>query len=794
MNVNKVAYNTVYAAVQNARRESRANERDNVASPKKTFLLAGAGALATIGAFAALLQANAGGPTRPVSHLPTFASNSGVSTSDSDGESLGVALQQTTKIGQMDDTGKTVWLTANLLGKQHYSQKPMDDEISSRLLDRYMESLDVQRLLFTQADVKEFEKYRTQLDDLTLVGDITPATEIFDRFKERLKEQIAFSSEALKTEKFDFTGNETYNTDRKKAAYPANAEEQKALWLQNLRYQYLLEKLAGHKPDEINKTLTRRLARIERAYLKEFDKDDMVELYLNALAHVYDPHSDFFGKATNANFGITMRLSLVGIGATLVNEDGYTKIVELVTGGPAMKSKLVKPGDRIVAVRQGDNGETVDVIDMKIDKVVEMIRGEKGTPVTLTIIPADAPDMSKRKVITLIRDEVKLEDQAAKAKLIEMPGVNGKPNRIGVIDLPGFYYDPDKGKSATADVRVLLKKLQQEGAGGIILDLRRNGGGSLQEAITLTGLFIKGGPVVQVRDPKGRASADDDDDPLAAYSGPLVVLTSHQSASASEIVAGALQDYGRALIVGDTSTFGKGTVQSVIGLKSIFDRGGMAMAEDPGALKLTVQKFYRPSGASTQLKGVIPDIVLPSLLDAIPYAEKSLDNPLPYDTIPPATFTRDNKTHGYITELKRQSDARVAKSADFTFLKSQVALLKKRNDEKIVSLNEAQRKAETVADEARIKARQTQLAARTPEKDRIYQITLGNALKPGLPLPVTAQQLADASLKSAAAKARARAADDTPEDDLLNDRIAEPDILLTEAEHIVSDYATLTKK
>lgn len=755
------------------------------------FIGAAVAGIALAGAAGFLRTQSVGGG---LAGLPTFASTDG--GAGGEGGFVLQGLQQMKQVEQMDDAGKTAWLTANLLGGQHYSQQRMDDKISSAFLDRFLDGLDPQHIFFLQSDIAEFEKYRTTLDDLTLAGDVSPAYAIVDRFKQRLREQLDYSTEALKTEKFAFDGSDSYNVDRKKAARPANAAEQKELWRQNLRFQYLQEKLANSAPDKIVKDLNRRLTRSERFWFKEFDKDNALEAYLNALALTYDPHSSYFGKASNDNFNINIRLSLVGIGATLQGEDGYTKIVDLVEGGPAKKSGKLRPGDRIVGVKQ-EKGEMVDMIDVKVDNVVQQIRGPKGTLVTLSIIPADAPDTSTRQSVTLRRDEIKLEEQAAKAKLIELPGAAGmgasaKPVRIGVIELPSFYADPERGRSATNDVKVLLQKLQKEGAAGIILDLRFNGGGSLQEAITLSGLFLKGGPVVQVKDPRGRTQVDSDENPLAAYSGPLIVLTNHVSASASEILTGALQDYGRAIVVGDTSTFGKGTVQTIIGLKPVFDQSQIPIKQDPGAVKLTIQKFYRPSGESVQLRGVVPDIVLPSLSEALPYAEKREENPLQWDTIKAATFTKDNKTQNYIADLRGRSEARVGKNADFSYLKTTLAQVLKLRDEKAISLNEASRRKEKQGAEARVKARQKQLAARPADTERIFRITLANAEQPGLPLPVTAKQLADNSLKTAAARAKLTA--DDADDEALNDRVAEPDTILSETERILTDYITLTRK
>jgi carboxyl-terminal processing protease len=546
-------------------------------------------------------------------------------------------------------------VTATILERGHYLKQPFNAEISAKFLDRYFDALDNLHIYFLQSDLKEFDIYRHSLDKLTLKdGNTAPGRVIFLRFLERLQQQFDYVSELLKTEKFEFETDDRFVINRRTLPRPKDLAEARKLWRERLRYEYLQEKLNKEKPEEIVKIILRRYTRILRA-LKDYDNDDVLQVYLTALAHVYDPHSDYLGKSELDTFSINMKLSLFGIGAVLRSEDGYCKIQTLVAEGPADRSKKLKPNDKIIAVGQGEKAP-VDVVDMKLNKVVEMIRGPKGTEVRLTVIPADAPDTSERKTVTLIRDEIKLEDQEAKAKVIEFPAGTNQFMRLGVIDLPSFYAafelegraNSGERKSTTTDVAKLLHKLQQEHVAGVVLDLRRNGGGSLEEAINLTGLFIKKGPVVQIKDSDGRVSVDEDPDPEIVYDGPLIVLTSRFSASASEILAGALQDYGRALIVGDTSTHGKGTVQSLIQLQPYMRQFGLGITNDPGAVKITIRKFYRASGSSTQLKGVVPDIILPSLNNALEVGESSLDNPLPWDTITSATYDKMNRVSPYI--------------------------------------------------------------------------------------------------------------------------------------------------
>lgn len=711
-----------------------------------------------------------------------------------------------------------VQVVAQILQRQHYLRMPINDDVSSKFLDRFLDSLDPSHIYFTQSDVQGFEKYRYRLDDLTVRdGDTDPARLIFTTFRQRLNEQNDFVQEMLNNGKFDFTGNDRFVTDRKKLPRPATLDEARKLWRDRLRYEYLAEKLNKVTPDDIVKNLSRRYNRVLRM-INDYDNDDLLQIYLTALSRVYDPHSDYMGKSELENFSIGMKLSLYGIGALLQSEDGICKIRSLTDGGPAQRSKLLKSDDKIIAVAQS-NQPPVDVVDMKLNKVVELIRGPKGTEVRLTIIPADAPDSSVRKIVSLVRDEIKLEDSAAKAKLIDMPlpaekGVSTKSIRLGVIDLPSFYsgfeLEGRRGsgeqKSTTTDVAKLIKKLVSEKVSGIILDLRRNGGGSLEEAINLTGLFIKEGTVVQVRDFDGRVFRDEDPDSSVLYDGPLIVLTSRFSASASEILAGALQDYGRALVVGDSSTHGKGTVQSLLQLAPIMRQNGIFMTNNPGALKVTIRKFYRASGASTQLKGVVPDIILPSVNNYIEVGEASLDNPLEWDTIPAASYDKLNRVQPYLAELKKRTESRVAKDADFEYVRGEIERYRKIQAEKSVSLNEAARVKEKKENDDRAKARKKELASRPEPLWKVYDITLKNVSEPGLPPPTvrtntTASASApDSDPKVAKATDTAKSESSKTEkppghgssDGEEEDVDASPvDISLEEAKRILIDYSNL---
>ncbi|MBI2949534.1 MAG: carboxy terminal-processing peptidase, partial [Verrucomicrobia bacterium] len=680
-----------------------------------------------------------------------------------------------------------------VLEQYDFLQQELDDTLSSKAFDRYIELLDGMHLHFLQSDIAEFEPlYRTHLDELLKKkGDVAPANHIFSRFLQRLTQRVDYVGELLATEKFEFTGTDRYNLDRKKTPRPKDLEEAKQLWRQHLRYEILQDKLNKEKPEDIASKITKRYSRLLRS-LQEYDRDDVFELYLSAVAQVFDPHTDYMGKSSLDTFNINMSLSLTGIGALLRSEDGYCKIQSLVANGPAQKSKQLKENDRIIAVAQGAN-EAVDVVEMKLNKVVDMIRGRKGTEVRLTVIPADAPDPSVRKVVSLIRDEIKLEDQEAKAKIIDFPATTGKPIRVGVIDLPSFYAamdltgkkeDDGPRKSTTRDVALLLRKLTSENVDGIILDLRRNGGGSLEEAINLTGLFIKEGPVVQVKDHDGEKHVDSDKDESVLYDGPLVVLTSRFSASASEILAGALQDYGRALIVGDKSTHGKGTVQQLIDLKRIGALRRSAIS--PGAVKVTIRKFYRPSGSSTQLKGVTPDLILPSPNNHADVGESALENALPWDTITEAKFEKLNRVQPYLAEIQKRSLARLETDPDFQYLKEDIDQVKKALADRTVSLNEAQRVKEKAEAEARAKARQAELKARPSVNETAYEITLALADKPGLP-PATGQAKPAAKTESASDSKKA----DEDEDAATESKAPLVDVTLKEAKRILADFISL---
>ncbi len=675
-------------------------------------------------------------------------------------------------------------LTSKILEKSQFAHHPLDDELAGKFLDRYLDTLDGKHMLFLQSDVDEFARFKSTLAQATRRdGDSSPARVIFARFLERLDQRAAYIGQLLRTEHFDFSTDERYSYDRKDAPRPADLAAAQQLWRQHLRFEYLQEKLNGKKEQEIAQILARRAER-QAQTMRKLDDQTILESYLNALAHVYDPHSDYMGHEEMQSFGALMNLSLVGVGASLQSDDGYCKIREIVPGGPAARSGQLKVGDRIVGVAQ-ENGDMTDLIDMPLPQAVELIRGKKGTTVRLTIIPAGAADDATRKTVLIVRDEIKLEDQQAKARIVDLPGEKGGTQRIGMIDLPGFYggQPGSSGPSATKDVARLLKKLKHENVTGIVLDIRRNGGGSLDEAINLTGLFIPSGPVVQVRGPNGQVEVGSDDDGATLYDGPLVVLTSRFSASASEILAGALQDYGRAVIVGDSSTFGKGTVQTIMPLAQIMQREGLTPAEDPGALKTTISKFYRPSGKSTQIEGVKSDIVLPSLTDIPEISENEMQNPLPWDTVPSSLFASRDRVGPYLSTLRARSAERVAKDPDFIELQKDREQLRRTREMKLISLNEAERRGEKSELQARMEARKKERAARAATQPPTFEITLKNADSPGLGTPLKNPKL----LAKAAVEFPTAEGDTVADDARLGD-----EVILRGAENILVDYIKLS--
>ncbi len=648
-----------------------------------------------------------------------------------------------------------------LLEEGHYTHQQLNAEMSQKFLRTYLELLDFSHLFFTQKDVDALTaKYGTALADDVLLGNLKPAYEIYDLYQKRVDERVAKVKELLK-EPMDSKTEATVEMRREKASWPKDEADADQLWRGRIASELLQEKLSEHPIEPGPQLVGRRYDRVDRNVHEE-DREEQVKLYLDALAQTYDPHSEYLSKADFKNFNIQMGLSLVGIGAMLRTEDGYAKIESLVPGGPAQTDGRLKVGDRITAVGQGQ-GEFVDVRDMRLDKVVEMIRGKKGTKVRLLAIPANAPDPSQRKNVELVRDEIKLKDQEARADIIIKKDENGNPVKLGWLTLPSFYADMDRhSKSTTRDVFALLKRLRKENIAGLVVDLRRNGGGSLEEAISLTGLFLKSGPIVQTKGSNGNIVISSDPDPGIAYGGPLIVLTSRQSASASEIFAAALQDYGRAVIVGDKNTFGKGTVQTILPIGRFTSLLG-SRSDDDGELKLTIQKFYRVAGGSTQLHGVASDIVLPTLTDLPEFGEGALKNCLPYDEVPKARFTKWSDGHPlFVEELKRRSAERVQHDPEFHYVMEDMERLRHKLDENRITLNEDARRKEIQDDKLRKDVRSKERLARHEEEPNIYRLTLDTVDKPNLQLIMYPGKLAEAKAKAGATKVSPEAA---PDDD-----------------------------
>src|SRR6202022_3554943 len=649
-----------------------------------------------------------------------------------------------------------------LLEEGHYTHQQLNAEMSQKFLRNSLELLDFSHLFFTQKDVDALTaKYGSALADDVLLGNLKPAYEIYDLYQKRVDERVAKVKEMLKQPPADFKSDATIEISRQKAPWPKDEAEADQLWRGRIANELLQEHLSEHPIEPGPQLVARRYDRLARNVHEE-DKEEQIKLFLDALAQTYDPHSEYLSKADLKNFSINMGLSLVGIGAMLRTEDGYAKIESLVAGGPAQTDGRLKVGDRITAVAQGPT-EDVDVRDMRLDKVVEMIRGRKGTHVRLLAIPADATDPSKRKSVELVRDEIKLKDQEARADIIIKKDEEGNPLKLGWLTLPSFYADMDRhSKSTTRDVLALLKRLKKENIAGLVVDLRRNGGGSLEEAISLTGLFLKSGPIVQTKDFHDHISISSDPDPGIAYTGPLVVLTSRQSASASEIFAAALQDYGRAVIVGDKNTFGKGTVQTILPIGRFTSLLG-SRSDDDGELKLTIQKFYRVAGGSTQLHGVGSDIVLPTLTDLPEFGEGALKNALPYDEVPKARFTKWSDGHPlFVEELKRRSAERVQHDAEFHYVMEDMERLRHKLDENRITLNEDARRKEIQDDKLRKDVRTKERLARHEEEPNIYRLTLDTVDKPNLQLIMYPGKLAEAKAKAGVTKVSPEAA---PDDD-----------------------------
>ncbi|MBX2901602.1 MAG: carboxy terminal-processing peptidase [Cyclobacteriaceae bacterium] len=590
--------------------------------------------------------------------------------------------------------GKEARVISYILDNAHYRKIKLNDSLSAAILIRYIGELDNSKTYFLASDIKAFDRYKYSIDDLTRNENVAPAFEIYKVFNKRYQERMNYVLTNLVYQKFDYTADEYYDTDREKANWANSKEELNEVWRKIIKSQALSLKLTGKKQEEITETLKARYERFNKTF-SQFNAEDVFGIYMNAITEAYDPHTNYFSPKQSDLFKQQMSLSLEGIGAQLQSENDYTKVVKILPGGDAQKSGKVNVNDLIVAVAQGKDGEMVDVVGWRLDDVVKLIKGPKGSVVRLMILPAKTGVNGPAQEVTLVRDKIKLEDQAARKEVINYQ-INGRQAKLGVISLPSFYMDFEayqKGdpnyRSTTRDVKRLIGELKAEGVEGIVMDLRNNGGGSLNEAIDLTGLFIKDGPVVQVRNSVNKIEVHPDDDKEIYYNGPLVVLTNRFSASASEIFAGAIQDYQRGVVVGE-STFGKGTVQTIYDLsKFINDK------EPVGELKVTFQKYYRVTGSSTQHKGVTPDVTLPTAFEAEQYGESSNSNALPWDVIRPASFQKVSAVNDrIIAGLNKSYQERTRFDSNLKKYISETEDLKKNLNQTRVSLNEAKRKQE----------------------------------------------------------------------------------------------------
>jgi carboxyl-terminal processing protease len=596
-----------------------------------------------------------------------------------------------TELKPADRHERATEIILHIIKSYHYKNKPLDDGLSDRIYKNYLESLDPNRNFFTQEDLNRFEPLRRQLDDALLGAELEPPFAIFRRYREIVDERTNYALMLLDGE-FDFTVDEEYLFDRREEPWALNQAALDELWRKRVKNDYLNLKLSRKEDAEIRDTLRKRYSRLKTSVF-QVDANDIFQSFINAYTTVIEPHTSYFSPRASENFDISMSLSLEGIGAVLRSENDYTVVNEIVPGGPADLSGEIKKEDKIIGVGQDEVGEMVDVIGWRLDDVVDLIRGPKGTVVRLETLPQDAGPDGPSRTITITRDKIKLEEQAAKSSIIEFPDTGG---RIGVIEIPNFYSDfaaQARGEkdfnSTTRDVRRLLGELSDQRVDGIIIDLRGNGGGSLSEALDLTGLFIETGPIVQTRDAAGRVEINADPDPSVAYGGPLAVLVDRNSASASEIFAGAIQDYHRGIVIGEP-TFGKGTVQNIVDL----NRFTRLRGEDLGRLKTTIAQFYRISGGSNQHKGVIPDIIYPTFIHTEDHGERSLDNALPWDQVKPAKFIPASAPIDSFAKVKQAHEQRIQSNRLFQLMLEEIELAYQAGNTKVVSLLESKRKAE----------------------------------------------------------------------------------------------------
>ncbi|MDO8545142.1 MAG: carboxy terminal-processing peptidase [Opitutaceae bacterium] len=666
-----------------------------------------------------------------------------------------------------------------LLEQAHYNKDAVRTADYADVIPDYMKDLDGPRLFFLGTDKNEFvEKFgKNVYYNTAFLGNIDAAYEIFYRYQSRVETRITWIFEELKKE-FDLSTDETYRADRTKSEWPATMSIADDLWQKRLKFELVGELLNKKSMDEAKTVVRKRYERMLKN-MGEIEGNDLAELFLSTIARLYDPHSTYFSATTFEDFGIQMKLQLVGIGALLGVEEDTCVVKEIVPGGPADLGRQLKPNDKIISVAQ-TGSEPVEILGMKLRKIVDMIRGQKGTKVHLVVQPGDATDASARKEIVITRDTVKLNSARARAGVFQLPDAEGKNQPVGVITLPAFYGPAEEGDtdgektSASKDVARLIEQLKKEGVHGLVLDLRHNGGGYLTEAIELAGLFIHKGPVVQVKTYNGDIQVDSDANPRIAYAGPLAVLVDRFSASASEIVAGALQNHGRALVIGDSSTHGKGTVQQVVEMRQL----AKALAASPvktGAAKFTIQKYYLPSGASTQLKGVVPDIVLPSIDDYLPIGEADLPRALVWDQIPSSMFDGGPLDPKVVIPLRQASLKRQAELGEFAYLRKHVDWFKSRQEQKLISVNLEERKKQKASDDAFRKEMKTEREAIAKSDFTFKPFFLGPPPPPKIKVP----------------KKEGDDEEDNDFDDDDNGTYAKADIFLREALRVVNDAIAL---
>jgi carboxyl-terminal processing protease len=665
-------------------------------------------------------------------------------------------------------------LAGEVLSRYHYKSLPLDDAMSERIFERYLKSLDPEKLFFVQSDIDRWAGERNRLDDAIAKGELGVPFAMFNLYARRVSERFSYARAVLK-QGFDFGQKESYQYAREKEAWARSEAEIAELWRKRVKNDWLRLKLAGKDDAQIAETLDRRYANALKRTAR-LKSEDAFQTFMNAYAMTIEPHTNYMGPRAAGDFDISMKLSLVGIGAVLSEKDDYTTIRELVPGGPAILSGQLKVGDRILGVAQGESGVMTDIVGWRLDDVVAQIRGAPDSVVRLDILPADAVPDGKHKLVSLVRKKISLEEQAAKKSILSV--IDGETTRrIGVIALPTFYQDfearqrgvPDF-KSATRDVARLLDELKAEKVDSVLIDLRNNGGGSLTEAIELTGLFIDKGPVVQQRDARGKIVVESDVKSGVAWDGPLGVLINRGSASASEIFAAAIQDYGRGLVIGEPS-FGKGTVQTMIDL----DRVAKGSGQKLGEVKLTIAQFFRINGGTTQLHGVKPDIVFPTASDAESFGESSFDNALPGGQVKAAAYAPVGNLDPLRPVLLSRHEARARTDKEFQYLQEDLAELEVQRKKNLVSLNEAERRAERDTVEARLKAREAQKnAGKSTSEDAIGRE----------PAPTKRSALQDDGLqadeRNLASELAAEAA-----------RKKDKDVLLNEAAHILSDEVGL---